>query len=274
MRSTVTRKNKDVVLVIGLLLGVFASSLWHANPTSAQSNVIAATICTTGSTITITQPVSDSTVTEPSIPLQGTVSQANQIEVYVNDVLDSVIPLSIGQISYSSTVQVSPGTHTIKVVAINSCPGADGSASSVVTYQPPPDSTPSTGSDTPTGVGDGTDGSGVVIGPDDQVQTDDSQAPLLPKEFTAPLESAMHWLNINTGDTKESATMPLWRAAAVGAGLYLVIVGVAASAVQFAAGIPAVAAVVPGPTLPARVRFLTWAFRGVGAIALLVGLFL
>lgn len=241
-------------------------------PARAQNSMIGATVCQGSSTVSLAQPVSDSTVAQATVPLAGAVAQANQIEVYVDDVFDSVIPLTMGQVSFAGSVQLSPGTHTIKVVAISICPGASGSASSVVTYELPPDTTPSTGEETSTNVENSGEHMTVTAG--GELPSGGTGGAPFPEQLTIPFQRFLGWLNINVSDSAEGQGLSVWRAVVIGGGLYLMVVGVATTAVQAVASMPAVSALLPNVTTTGRVRWLSWGFRGVGLAIVLGSLFL
>lgn len=271
MESTVARKSSRLLLALGALFCAAGLALSVVSDTKAQMTTVGATVCQSSSSISLTQPASDSTVTQASIPIAGTVSQANQIEVYVDGALDNIIPLTVGQTSYVSSVMLSLGTHTIKVVGVNVCPGANGEASSVVTYQLPPDTSPSEGSDTPTTVG-----GGVTVAPAGSLPADatEGKGVLFPKQLTIPFEHFLGWLNINTADTTEAHGLSLWRAIIIAGGLYLVFIGIATTALQLIASIPAIASFLPSPTLSGRMKWVAWGFRFIGLLLVLGGLFL
>lgn len=272
MRYTVARKYNHYLYLLGLF-GAWLLPLSIVHTAHAEGTIVGATVCQAQSSISLTQPVSDSTVTTPGVAVGGTVSQSNQIEVYIDDVFDSIIPLTIGQTSFAGSVQIAQGTHTIKVVAINLCPGANGTASSVVTYEPPPDTTPSTGGETPTNVG--SESGGVTVSTaGGEITGEGTGGQPFPEQLSIPFQRFLGWLNINTADTTEGQSLSLWRAVVIGSGLYLLIVGVATTAVQMIATIPVVATFLPAPTTAGRVKWLSWGFRGVGLLLVLGGLFL
>lgn len=280
MPGTVTKNNNQSLLFAWILFGsLFVNSMFTTivGAQTSASTTIGATICAATSTITLSAPVSDSVVTSPTVPLSGAVTQASQIEVYVDDIYDSVIPLSIGQTSFNGSVQLTAGTHTIKVVAINTCPGSNGFDSAVVTYQPPSSgggsssgssgSTSSSGGSTPTQVG------GVQIGGEPLSEgTAPSQA-----ESPAPLkalEPILEWLNIKTSDSIGTHQMSLWQAAVIAVGLYLLVVGMAGAAVKAIAAVPLVKAMLPTQDVKVRIRWLSWGFRLLGVLLLLAVLFM
>jgi len=252
-----------------LVLGTGASVPVHAQ------TVVGATICSDGPAISITSPGSDSVVTSSTVTLDGTVDQASQIEIRVDGVFDSTIPLDIGQTSFSAAVQLTTGTHTIEVRAVNTCAGPNNTASVVVTYAPAPQEA-STGSDTSTTV----EGVGVTA-PDattgdtsQQVDNQGNSSPLSLDTITEPLQDVARWLNIDTGGStpqdKAVTKMSTGQAVAFTAGVVLTFSNVVPAVIIYTAvHVPAIASVLPaGITLPRRLRF--WAiggrFAGLGLI--------
>lgn len=260
-------KSKTLQLLLWITGIVLAASFVIVHTAAAQT-VVGVTICA-NSSITIDEPISDSIVTETTVAISGTVSQAGQIEVRVDGAFNNVIPLSIGQTTYVGEVQLSAGTHDIIVTAINSCPGPNSSATSVVTYAPPPQS-PSIGSETQTTVGgvappnvseNSAEGESVV-----------SNSPGFLHEVVKPLESVATWLNIDSGSQTDQVrrnTFTAGRATALTAGIALAIASVAPAVVQGAATIPALASFFPtGTTTTRRRRTVAWTLRiaGVGLV--------
>jgi hypothetical protein len=143
------------ILVVAVL--VMAASLLSGWRAGAES-VVQALVCSQSASLTITQPASDSVVALSPLGIKGTVSQANQIEVYVDSVFSSVVPLSASTTSYETNVALTTGTHTVKLIAVDACQIENGEATIVVTYQPAV--TQSAGSDTATRIS----GGGVVVG--------------------------------------------------------------------------------------------------------------
>jgi hypothetical protein len=281
MLGTVTKNNNQFLLIAWILFScLLLNSIVTLTASALTSNAgttIGATLCTTASTVSLTAPVSDSVVANPTVPLSGTVTQASQIEVYIDDIFDSVIPLSMGQTSFSGSVQLASGTHTIKVVAINTCPGSNGSDSAVVTYQPPPNeessgsgssgTTSSSGAQTPTQVG------GVQIGGESLSESTTPSKAESPSPLKA-FEPILEWLNIKTTDTMGTHQLSLWQAAVIAVGLYLLIVGMAVAILKRIATIPLIAAMLPTQDSKTRIRWLSWGFRLLGLLLLLAVLFM
>jgi len=264
MRSIVVKNTRVLALVVMAFCVLIFAPLAHAQTTTGGTTV-GAVVCAAGSTITLNAPVSDSIVTQPTVELSGTVDQASQIEVYIDDVFDGIISLNIGQSTFDGSVQLSAGTHTIKVLAVHTCSGTNGTASSVITYTPPSsDVTPSDGSEVPTEVS-----GGVTISPEQETEKlpDGQPHSLLPEVVTMPFERALEWLNINTSDSAEGKGLSFWRAAAIGGGLYLLVVGGTGMMISAIIGTPTFStgmfATVPPTT---RRRIVAWALRFLGLI--------
>ena len=252
-----------------LAVCIALAGLW-GQVASAQQTTVGATICAASSTITLAAPQGDSITNEAEVPLGGTVSQSNQIEVYVDEVLDHVIPLSIGQVTYSGAVQLTQGTHAITVKALTICPGPDATATAVVTYAPPPGAGSSSGEDVPTKVDE--QQGGVIIGGEGVAPS--SSTPLFPKIAGIGVEEVLQWLTIETKHKNEDESLSYWRAGIVTAGLYLVVIGIATQVVQWVATLPVVIAATPFAPANKRTKWFGWGFRGLGVLLLLGAVFL
>lgn len=249
--------------------------IWFAAPHVSANTDVYTIICVESSSVTISTPASDSTVTEGSITLSGTVSQANQIEVYIDDAFDSAIPLTIGQTDYSSLIQIPTGTHTIRTEAINSCGGINATASSVVTFTAPP-SQPSIGSETPTDV---EPSSGVnnqsqgVAGP--AVETSVLASLPLPQSIRTPIENGLLWLGVDltedVGVTGGRLTPA--RAAIVMASMSLLALGFIPRTRHALAASKFAKRFMPERTLVDRKRVITWTLLAGGGFALFIALF-
>jgi len=143
----------------------------HAAPVGAQDTAINVAVCGVGSSaqLTIDTPPSDSVVNTPNVQISGQVANATQIDISIDGQYNSTVPLGATQTSYSTSVQLSSGTHTVSLLANDVCNNQDATASVVITYQP--QTTPGSGGDTPTtidngggGNGSGSGGGGVQIG--------------------------------------------------------------------------------------------------------------
>ena len=265
-----------LVLYIGtsLTTNILISHKAGAQVTGGETSV-GAVICAPESQITLLQPVSDSVVTEAAITLEGTVKQASQIEITIDNTFDSIIQLNLGQTNFTGTVQLTTGTHTITVKAVNICPGVSGEATTVITYTPPPQ-TPSSGTNTDTIIGgvsesSSTDGGGAPV----------DESPMqhgLIGEMLTTLEGVAQWLNIDIAGLQERdglSVLTIQRAIVLTAGLSLAIMGLSPAIIQTVASAPVLSTVLHASTMgTGRVRFLSRGARLVGVILVTAALFL
>lgn len=109
----------------------------HAAPTQVQSTVCNESIPVT-KTLVITEPEGDSVTDKLFIDLRGTVENVGQLEVYINDTIDHALSLPAGAKSFSTTVQLTPGTSSIKVIGYlySSCRIEPLEDTAVITYLP------------------------------------------------------------------------------------------------------------------------------------------
>lgn len=264
VKTHVLRKSSIFFLVLLCSLIYVVSGY---SPAKAQAgSEVNAVICGLGAYINITSPPSDTIVTESTTVLKGAVQQATQIEVRIDGVYDSVVPIDVEQQVYEAPVHLTAGTHTITMKAIDSCGTNDSVASVVITYAPAP-STTSDGMTTPTTAG------GVVIGGSDGEVVPSSGQGLLPLPVLEAWESLMKWLNIKTLDTAENNAqqLTLLRALTIATGMYLAAIGLATSLVNILASrVPFKGAV----TMTERRRIVGRFWRIFGVVLLLLGFFL
>lgn len=274
MRSFVVAKTSwRLLLVAGVLAGLYSWCV-TSSVVSATTGVYT-TICVESSTVTIANPVSDSTVSEGLIILSGAVTQANQIEVYIDDAFDSTIPLTIGQTEYSSSIQIPTGTHTIRVEAVDSCGGTNATASSVVTFTPPP-SQPSVGGDTPTEV---SGAPSSARGNEAQSVTGSGVSGLaalpIPQSLRTPLENGLLWLGVDLAVENPSGGGRLTpvRAGIVIVSMSLLALGLIPRVRHALATSKFARRLMPSRELAMRKRLITWWLVGGAGIVLLVALF-
>ena len=274
MRYSAAARSSCKTILAGLIFSLFA--VLSFVPSAEAQTGVHATICVPSSSITITQPINDSTVTTTKLVVSGTVNQANQIEVYVDDEFDNTIPLTIGQTQYSSTIQLPVGTHTLRVEAINSCGGQNGQATSVVTYAAPPTQA-SVGSETPTGVNPAQDSTITIGTPGAQTRTLEGSQPYLglPPLIGKPLEEGLRWLDITPFDSmSDKGGLSLTRAVIITLSMYLLLFGLIPRAVHVLAGSAAFVAATPHRTMLSRRHMIAWGVRVLALLVLLLALFL
>ena len=150
------RRRKQAIAIGGSGLLVLPL-LFMLGTATVGAQEVQAIICRQPAALTIDQPVGDSVAREAEVTVSGSIRQAGQLELYVDEVLDKVVPVGFGDTTFTTTLQLTEGTHTIKGVAVDVCQIGNGEASVVMTYQPlVPE--PSVGASVPTEV------AGVRIG--------------------------------------------------------------------------------------------------------------
>lgn len=269
MRPTAVIKNSNRLLLLFFACFVIVVATIGIAPRAiAQGSDVVATICAPTSMVTLVEPVSDSVVTNTTVSINGTVNQANQIEIRIDGVFDSVIPLAIGQTSFSGSVQITAGTHTIEATALNICAGPNGTASAVVTYTPPPQ-TPSTGTGTPTTI------EGVSpVGSDGDVHQSTGGLSLL-DQMIKPIREFAAWLNIDTGSQIENvSSLSVGKAITMTVGMYLLVVGLAPTILQWISSLPIIVHAFPAISSSGRMRRIGRITRLIGILLILVALFL
>lgn len=146
-------------LALGLGLGV---------PVAAEDNTVTAQVCQPDAAgqLSITAPQSDTVVRQAAVELSGDVELINQVEAYVDGSFRKVTAIASGQTTFSMTIPIPEGTHTIEVRGNQICNGEEMRDEVVVTYEAPSSpaapTRPSVGSETPT-VTNPTPGSGGVV---------------------------------------------------------------------------------------------------------------
>lgn len=118
-----------------LLLGLPGAALAL---TGAGNSTIKVMVCPTGSesSLSITAPASDSVIGDSQVITRGTVENISQIDFYLDDTYNNTIALDYGATSFSSVISLQAGTHTIRLVAYDSCHQTTHTASVVLTYEP------------------------------------------------------------------------------------------------------------------------------------------
>jgi hypothetical protein len=142
------------VAVVGKLLSVVAcvALLLGGAPARAQDegNRIEVMICPDVgmSNLTIIRPQSDSVVSSPNVVITGDVAYISQIDFFIDGTYGHTLALGQADTSFESNLALSPGTHTIKLAASDSCSQTTHDGSLVLTYEPA--ITPSVGEDVST----------------------------------------------------------------------------------------------------------------------------
>lgn len=200
MLSFGTRNVRKLAL---LATFAFVVPVMLSRPVSARDTTVGATLCNgvTGSAISITTPQNDSVLSAQEVTVEGAVSNATYIEVSVDGAYDTTYPLSIGDTTYSLTVSLGSGTHTIRLVANDRCQLQNDSAETVVTIQNQSES--SNGDSTSTAVGGSPTGTtderpgGVAIGLDQTPLPTQNSVSSLNNGILAPVGSVLKTLDLD-----------------------------------------------------------------------------
>lgn len=88
------------------------------------------------SSLAVLQPQSDSVIDEPKVAISGTVVHISQIDFFIDDTYNHTQALGFSAANFTSSVTLSPGTHTLKLVASDSCSQTTHEQTLVVTYEP------------------------------------------------------------------------------------------------------------------------------------------
>ena len=86
--------------------------------------------------LVLAQPKSDSVVADSRLTLSGTTRQASQVDTTLDGAYDQTVAVAAGQSAFSLTMTLTPGTHTITVIALDVCAQHNATSQLVVTYQP------------------------------------------------------------------------------------------------------------------------------------------
>lgn len=141
-------------LIIAAGIGIVSFvPMAHAQEVKGAINVM---ICPRGdqSGIALVKPLSDTVVDQPTVKIEGAVQSISLIDFYADDAYNNTIAVGAGEESFASEVFLTPGTHTIKLVAFDSCAQETHETSFVITYHP--QIVPSAGNETSTTVNGGT----------------------------------------------------------------------------------------------------------------------
>jgi hypothetical protein len=111
--------------------------LYLVVPVSAATQV-SALVCGSDShaSLVLSQPKSDSVVADAHLTLNGTTLQASQVSTTLDGAYDQTVAVATGQSSFSLTMTLDPGTHTIAVTALDMCAQHNATSQLVITYQP------------------------------------------------------------------------------------------------------------------------------------------
>lgn len=125
------------LFLLGFTLGA-VTLLIHSDPVRGMGDNVQVMVCPQAdqSSLAVLQPQSDSVVNEPKLSVSGTVENISQIDFFIDDTYNNTVALGFSATEFASTITLAPGTHTIKLVASDSCSQTIHEFSLVVTYEP------------------------------------------------------------------------------------------------------------------------------------------
>ncbi len=210
-------------IILLLIWATMPFSSLRAADTEVIVNVCGGSV--TGSSITINSPQNDSVVSSQQVVVSGNVSNATQIEITIDGNYDSTLPLDPQANTYETTVNLSPGTHTIELVANDVCGQLNDSASVVVTYEPTIQ--PGTGAPGATIISPGNGGVSVGSGPAFSSNGDNSFLSNVPivSDIVAAGADIARALDFDTSGQRGGPLEALLRISFVTVGLLLAVFG-------------------------------------------------
>jgi hypothetical protein len=84
----------------------------------------------------VREPQSDSITDQPKAMIRGDVQLISQIDFFIDDTYNNTLALGPQDTTFVSGISLSPGTHTLKAVATDSCSNTTHTESVVITYEP------------------------------------------------------------------------------------------------------------------------------------------
>jgi hypothetical protein len=88
------------------------------------------------SSLMVREPQSDSVTDQPSADINGSIQLISQIDFFIDDVYNHTLALAHQDTSFSTKISLSPGTHTLKLVATDSCSNTVHTESMIITHEP------------------------------------------------------------------------------------------------------------------------------------------
>lgn len=131
-------------LIAGVVCAVFCVTLYCAPVGAvAGSSVVGASLRDNlPPALAITEPEDGATVDSPNVAISGTVHNVSQLMIYLDNEYYATVPLDSGAESFTLSVTVTTGGHTVKVVAIDPVTSTQVEASFGMTFVPPAEETP------------------------------------------------------------------------------------------------------------------------------------
>lgn len=124
--------------VSGVMVAVGLALLWPGFGVAAQGGEVQIMVCPqpSESRFSVLAPVSDSIVDVPKVSITGAVEYISQIDFFVDGTYNHTQALGYSAANFTSSLTLSPGTHTLKFIASDSCSQTIHEQSVVMTYEP------------------------------------------------------------------------------------------------------------------------------------------
>lgn len=130
------KKSSKRLLIVALVFFGLASFCYVPAHAQQGSSQVGAVLCdSTGPDVQVSQPVSDSVVTQPTVPLEGTAERTSQIDIFINGVYSHSVALGFNP-AFQTSVTLQEGTNTITLEAHFSCNQTSSTTAIVVDYHP------------------------------------------------------------------------------------------------------------------------------------------
>jgi len=131
------------LVALSIILVIFVTSI-SAQIFAQSSSTIRAELCDSSPPdLSISQPLSDSIVDQPTVTVAGSAVRTSQIDYFVNNQYSSSTVVDDSD-TFSSPISLTRGTNTVRLHAIYSCNNTTSDSIIVVSYEP--SSVPSDGS--------------------------------------------------------------------------------------------------------------------------------
>ncbi len=202
------------IVLLYLAIGSVVSNFLvvSASATDSEIGVVVCGASVPSTQIDITEPVSDSIVSQAVTTFRGTVANATQIEIAVDGNYSQTLAIGATDATFETSLTLTEGTHTVTMTAIGICGSQNTVDTIVLTYHQQGD--PSNGDVTPTDLNTGVAVTDDPIHPDNTPQLL-ADVPLLAAVMGAMadfaraigLEATMQKTNVAVGVSRIGVTV-------------------------------------------------------------------
>lgn len=202
----------NIAASVGVLVALVAGVLAYAPFVSAQGTSVNTTVCNStapsSALLTISSPNSGSVSSTASINVVGTIKDLTQVQIIVDGQYSNTVPVDANQQSISTTINLSEGTHVIKLIGVDVCQIENPEYEFAVTYEPA-----AVDSQTPTetaSVGQNTVGSnsGATAGRGTDSTNEESPLVTIPRVVGDISHNVLDALNISSPEPDSESYLP------------------------------------------------------------------